>query len=311
MNDYYYYIAKDGKLNRFTIEQDPDPWNPRKDMDGNVGTMACFHRDYDFSDNSKETGNDPEKFLADLVRDVVSDKQLINLVRKRKIGNNLEIKYNRKEQEYELLGDYQLWTIIGKSEVTHGVLATAQEVDWLADDIVDALSMGDMIKLLEANGYYFLPLAIYDHSGVTMWVGSRWQGIDAQWDCSDVGWIYTTKEKVLATNGCIKGKKKWCKVTNRNWKKAADTWMRDEIEMYDQYLTGEVYGFKNEEFDGEDWNEADSCWGFYSSKWGDELAREIANDSITGEPFIDKDEAEEFKATFIYNMNRDTMACYV
>lgn len=310
MKEYYYYLD-DGKLNRFHIERDDNPWNPRKDMDGNVGTMACFHRDYDFSDNRKETGDDPDKFLSDLIRDKISDKTLINLVRKGKIGNNLEIKYNRKEQEYELLGDYQLWTIIGKSEVTHGVLASSREINWLVDDIIDALSIGDKIKLLETNGYYFLPLAIYDHSGVTMWVGSRWQGIDAQWDCSDVGWIYTTKDAILKTGGCLKGKKRWRKVTNRNWKEAADTWLRGEIKMYDQYLTGEVYGFINEEWNGEDWNEDDSCWGFYSDKWGDELAREIANDGITGNTFISEEEAEEIKDRFTAELETDKMACMI
>lgn len=295
MKDYYYYI-EDKKLNRFRIERDDDPWSPREDMDGNVGHMACFHRDYNFSDSS-EKEKDPDKFLDNLIRKTISEKTLINLVRKGKIGN-LEIKYNRSDKQYELLGDYKLW---GVSETKHGEIASAPEITWLYDDILDAISIADKLNILEKKDYYFLPLAIYDHSGVTMWVGSRWNHFDAQWDCSDVGWIYTTKKEVLDTQAQ--------KVNKKNWKKAADEWMRNEIDMYDMYLVGDVYGFINEEWDGDDWNEDDSCWGFYSRKWGDELAREIANDGITGEPFITETEVDEFKKEFKIMQQAETMFC--
>lgn len=36
--------------------------------------------------------------------------------------------------------------------------------------------------------------------------------------------------------------------------------LRGEVEIYDQYLRGEVYGFIVEDDDGE---HIDSCWGFY------------------------------------------------
>jgi hypothetical protein len=35
------------------------------------------------------------------------------------------------------------------------------------------------------------------------------------------------------------------------------------VSVYDDYLTGNVYGFIVEERNGDDWEEVDSCWGFY------------------------------------------------
>lgn len=66
----------------------------------------------------------------------------------------------------------------------------------------------------------------------------------------------------------------------RNWKKIAYADMQGEVDVYDQYLTGEVYGVITEEYNAEDddWEEKDSCWGFFNDKWGDELIKEIALD---------------------------------
>ena len=36
--------------------------------------------------------------------------------------------------------------------------------------------------------------------------------------------------------------------------------LNGEVETYDQYLTGDIYGFKEVDSEG---NEVDSCWGFY------------------------------------------------
>lgn len=74
------------------------------------------------------------------------------------------------------------------------------------------------------------------------------------------------------------------KVTDRNWKKAALRWLQGEVETYDMYLQGEVYGYVVDELEDEeddDWNEnTDSCWGFYSNKYGDALVKEIVEEGL-------------------------------
>lgn len=50
--DYTYYVDEDGKVFRLHVETDDEPWNPREDMDGNIGTMFCMHGRYKLGDKT-------------------------------------------------------------------------------------------------------------------------------------------------------------------------------------------------------------------------------------------------------------------
>ncbi len=93
-----------------------------------------------------------------------------------------------------------------------------------------------------------LPLYLYDHSGITMSTGS----FGCQWDSGRVGYIYVSLEKVRKEYG-------WKHVTKKRRERILE-YLKGEVETYDQFLTGEVYGFKV--LDAED-DVLDSCWGFY------------------------------------------------
>lgn len=93
-----------------------------------------------------------------------------------------------------------------------------------------------------------LPLFLYDHSGITM----NTVGFHCPWDSGQVGWIYVTLEDIRKEYGVTR-------VSKQLRQKVAD-YLRAEVKTYDQYLTGEVYGY---EVTGEDEEFIDSCWGFY------------------------------------------------
>lgn len=98
-----------------------------------------------------------------------------------------------------------------------------------------------------------LPLYLYDHSGLRIKVGS-FQGLlpqgHAEFDTMKVGYIYVEKDKVRNEFG------KW---TKQNRDKATKV-LEAEVETYDRYLSGSVYGYLVKDEDGEIQN---SCWGFY------------------------------------------------
>lgn len=96
-------------------------------------------------------------------------------------------------------------------------------------------------------GALILPLYLYDHSGITM----RTVPFSCPWDSGQVGFIFATREKVLRTWGAKR-------MTERIRNLALEA-LRSEVEEYDAYLTGDVYGYIVEDQDGE---ELDSCWGF-------------------------------------------------
>ena len=93
-----------------------------------------------------------------------------------------------------------------------------------------------------------LPLYLYDHSGITM----NTSGFSCQWDSGQVGYIFITKEKIRAEYG-------WKRITKKRKAKIIQ-YLKNEVETYDNYLTGSVYGYVVEnELKGIN----DSCWGYY------------------------------------------------
>jgi len=89
-----------------------------------------------------------------------------------------------------------------------------------------------------------LPLYLYDHSGITM----NTTGFSCNWDSGQVGYIYTTKDKIKEYYG-----------DNPPTEDKIEEHLRNEVATYDTFIRGEIYGFTLES-DGE---HSDSCFGFY------------------------------------------------
>lgn len=151
------------------------------------------------------------------------------------------------------------------------------------DEHIRALVM----KVIKKH-YVMLPLFLYDHSGITM----RTCDFGDRWDSGQVGWIYCSREKAIYEWGG-KGKR-----FTKQVKEKATKYLKGEVETYDQYLTGDVWGvcsqlFVNvaEEGDEPEWEAfegqgligynsdgspingdlgRDECWGHYGDKWAEE-----------------------------------------
>ena len=115
-----------------------------------------------------------------------------------------------------------------------------------------------------------MPLYLYDHSGITMSTGR----FSCPWDSGQVGIIYMTREQILKQFG---GKL----LTKKKREQARDL-MQAEVEEYDQYLTGDVYGYVVTDPLG---NDVDSCWGFYGLSWArQEAAAALEHATSTHNP---------------------------
>lgn len=105
---------------------------------------------------------------------------------------------------------------------------------------------------------------MYDHSGQTISISD----FGDPWDSGICGAIYVTKERIFAECGGI---------TEENWKERANEYIDVEVKEFDSYIRGDVFGFKLLECyemehknlkTGEisrslEWEEKDSCCGFY------------------------------------------------
>jgi hypothetical protein len=101
-----------------------------------------------------------------------------------------------------------------------------------------------------------LPLGLYDHSGISMYVGTGSHPFDAGgWDSGQVGVIFVTRARVLSEYSAKR-------ITKNLLAKVREV-LAGEVKTYDQDLTGDVYGYIVEDENGQ---HIDSCWGFYGAK---------------------------------------------
>ena len=120
----------------------------------------------------------------------------------------------------------------------------------------------EFVERIKKQGAAVLSLYLYDHSGITMSTSA----FSCPWDSGQVGFIYMERKDILNNWG---GKS----VTKKMFMQAIEL-MEGEVKEYDQYLTGDVYGFIVEDEDGE---YLASCWGFYGLEYAKEAATESAN----------------------------------
>ena len=225
-----YFKNSNDDIFKIDIVLDNDPINPREDNES-VYHMMCWNKRYSLGD--RHNYNTPTDFFKAKIEENKAISRLIDFVKDGKTSNNLEINHNESSDKYELIAEY---TLCGSREphTQRGIVAEATSPEDLYEDIVDILPYSDFIKILEEIGFIFLPLSIYDHSGITMYIGSSSDHYDGQWDCSEVGWIYTTKTEIV--DGL--------KISEDEWEKYADEGLRYDVKYYDLYLRGDVYGYQ-------------------------------------------------------------------
>lgn len=124
--------------------------------------------------------------------------------------------------------------------------------------------------------YISLPLYIYDHSGISISTGS----FSCPWDSGQLGLIYVSKDKIRQDYGI--------KHVTKAWADKIRGYLDQEVQVYDQYLTGDVWGFQVfevpegvnpeelSEEEIEDLEEVDSLWGLYGEEYAEQEAKESA-----------------------------------
>jgi len=143
---------------------------------------------------------------------------------------------------------------------------------YLPEVDADDMSENEMRLALPKDKIKIYPIYLYDHSGITISISGEYPYND-RWDGGISGFIIAERETIEEA-GC-------------DWNNVYEI-AKAEVDNYDMYLVGDVYGYIEDKYLGDDeWEEnVDSCWGFYSRKWGEELATEILGELITEEEAI-------------------------
>jgi hypothetical protein len=251
----------DGKQVRLRVIQDDEPQNPRTDWDGHYGTMVCFHGRYNLGD--KHNYNSPEEFFASIIEEVVTEEDLMPYLEKEFLYYSVNKHCDDNNEDYYVIED-TVGDIIGNCQGYSSYDEALEEFqefqqEFLDDEWREILSEEELYEI--AIKYYaILPLYLYDHSGITMRTGS----FSCHWDSGQVGWIYGTVDELKRESGYNFN-------TEEEWTGKIVEILESEVKIYDQYLTGDVYGFMLEEKEececcgSAEWNLIDSCWGFFGS----------------------------------------------
>lgn len=115
------------------------------------------------------------------------------------------------------------------------------------------------------NSYWYPLYECGGGSDVRLCVG-EWM---EPYDDAVIGWIYVSKADVRKEYGI--------KHVKENYQLKVQEVLKGEVEEYNAYLNGEVYGWTVEGWDGEEYNHVfESVWGYYDYDFCLSEAREYA-----------------------------------
>lgn len=174
--------------------------------------------------------------------------------------------YKIKIIQDDMATDPREWDILGTMICFHKRYKLGDEHTLNSDDFNGWDEVEKYIQK-EMDGYIILPLYLYDHSGITM----NTTGFSCGWDSGQVGFIFITADKIRREYSA--------KRISKKLKERVTGYLVDEVKTYDQYLTGDVWGYqiiKDEE-------ELDSLGGCFGKEWVEKEAKYSVDGLIENE----------------------------
>lgn len=120
----------------------------------------------------------------------------------------------------------------------------------------------------ELRAIVSLPLYMYDHSGITI----ATKPFSCRWDSGRIGFIYTTAKRLSEVGVNIKNDEDF-----ETYKQRIKEYLEAEVKTFDDYVTGNVYGFEIKDTEGA---YVDGCSGFY----GDDFKTNGILDNVNSKP---------------------------
>lgn len=168
--------------------------------------------------------------------------------------------YKKENKIFEIKQDTDLdespreWDNVGTMVLNHQKYDLPNEADINTDGFKSWKEIEVYLRK-EKKAFIIFPVFMYDHSGISISV-SKTYSYNCRWDSGQIGFIYCTKEDIK--------KEKFTK-------KKAEKCLIQEIDTYNDYLTGNIYEFVLYELktckccSHIEEQVLDSCGGFYGS----------------------------------------------
>ena len=132
------------------------------------------------------------------------------------------------EQDQDPMNPRTDWDNIGTMICFHRNYNLGDKHDYKSDNFE---GWGELKEQIESDYKVLMikPLFLYDHSGITISTSP----FGCNWDSGQVGWIFIDEKKLQSMTGDSSGH------NETNFEEIIDS----EVEVYDKYLTGEVYRY--------------------------------------------------------------------
>lgn len=169
-------------------------------------------------------------------------------------GHHIDIYYDESPESP------RAWDNLGTFYTAHCRYRPEKEFDeyFRREEVFDRY--GDFSDSFEKK-YIALKIYLYDHSGQT--ISSSL--FSCPWDSGLFGIVAVSVEKVKQEYG-------WKLLTAARRRKIEE-YLQGEIDTYDNYLRGEVYGYRITPADDKD-DVLESCWGYYGKSGLEQLEDE-------------------------------------
>lgn len=113
------------------------------------------------------------------------------------------------------------------------------------------------------------PIYMYDHSGLTI----ATTPFSCKWDSGQIGYIFISKKEAYKSHMVKRITKKIKETCEKN--------IESSVNVYDEYLSGESYGYIIKDETDE---EVESCWGFFGLDYVKKEAKTIAEYLVNQPP---------------------------
>ena len=226
------------------IYYDEFPDSPR--IWDNVATFVCEHPRYHLGDVKNIEG-----VIQELFDKYVSSEDIIKKFCENK---NAKLVEDDGEKYYEYEVKYDTYP--------HTVCIPADDIGYCAKEMAESFTVREKLDMIQAKGeIVWRPISMYEHSGISIWLGGKSGHYDARWDCSTIGFAYVDK-CTAKKEGALRAGNDGLYNGYKSWQEWAYAMMEYEMQSYNQYVTGDVFGYMVEGGDGYC---DDSWWGFYGT----------------------------------------------
>ena len=116
----------------------------------------------------------------------------------------------------------------------------------------------ELAEYCHRQDVFSLPVYLYEHSGQTVKTTPFYD----PWDSGQVGFVFVSNDRIREEYSV--------KRISKQLREKVARILVQEVETYNQWLTGDVWGYEIFEPDNEDLESADSvdsCWGYYGSDY--------------------------------------------